>query len=1215
VDPLDNTVSYRYDDRLNQVAITDARANAGQPGGGVTTMTYDAPGNRLSETNALGQTKSWTYDTQNHVLTATDARQKTTVYAYYPNGDLWKETDAKGGVTEYTYTPERQVATVKDPRLNTTTNTYDLVTKRLVRTTTAMGNATVFEYDAFGRLSGQVDPRGQVSGANPLLFKSTFTYNDSDQQTSVRDPRGNTTTTSYDLAGREESVTDAKGKITTYGYDAANRRTSVTDPNLAVTQTEYDQAGNVTATVTPTGDRTTSTFDLAGRQLTMTTPRGNVAGATQADYTSTYAYDANGNRKSVTDPLANTTSTDYDALNRPTIVTDPGGRQTTTAYDENGNVLSVTNPMGHISSSTYDELNRRVTQTTPRGKVGSTTYDEVGNVKSETTPLGNQTTWTYDNDNRMASMVEPRGNVTGGTPATYTWTYTYDPAGNRLTEKSPLNHTTTNTYDATNNQTTKTDALAHLTTWGYDELNRLSAVTGPDAPACTTGVNCVGLKKSTVYAYDPAGNLTTRTDPNGHATGYTYDQSRRLKQVLSPTNQKWTYAYDPDGNQNQIVTARGNANATPALGAISKVYDRRGMLTNINFGDGTTPNVTFAYDTAGRLESMADGAGTETYTLDNAGRVTQITRGTESFTYVYDNDGNVTSRKYPDTTTHTATFDNDGRLATILSGGQTTSFTYDPAGNLTKTTLPTGNGNQENRVYDASGRITRVESLKGTTVTVRANQTLDAAGNPTLIALTRGTTTTNQTFAYDAADRVTRNCVDITTACTATAAKRIEYTYDPIGNRLSQNRVGVTTPGSTTYSYNNVDQLFQTVAGTTTTTYGYDADGNQTSSGSKGYVYDLANRLTRHCPATTTCTNTATGRTDYTYDGQGKRLTKATSGTVDTKLSWDPIGGLPELALERTNSNALIRRYVQGPTGPVSMTTSAGTFYYHRDPIGSIRSVTSSTGAEQWRHDYDPFGENRLTTKVLTTAPTNPIQFAGEALDSETNLYHLRARQYDVSAGRFSALDPEVPAVADPYISSYLYVADRPLTATDPTGRYAIDMPPKSLGRLGAASPVGRAVMISRTIARGLFAVGAQPIIDATNEALAGQAARETAVLEEILTRSRAMALSEAEMNKRGQPRKDGNHLHHIVALFSANPFNVASQRIMLEAPVSLVDYDNNIWLPAAQHRRLHTNFYYQNVNRRLERSKASGEAGVRGALRRIKVLLAARRLPINRVG
>ena len=167
-------------------------------------------------------------------------------------------------------------------------------------------------------------------------------------------------------------------------------------------------------------------------------------------------------------------------------------------------------------------------------------------------------------------------------------------------------------------------------------------------------------------------------------------------------------------------------------------------------------------------------------------------------------------------------------------------------------------------------------------------------------------------------------------------------------------------------------------------------------------------------------------------------LTRATNGTIATKFSWDPIGPLPELALERTNANALIRRYVHGPDGPVSFTTTSGTFYDHRDPIGSVRSVSSSTGVEQWKYDYDPFGENRATTKAVTTAPSNPVQFAGEFLDIETNYYHLRARQYDPALGRFLALDPIPAPGSSPFMQSFAYVGNRPLVLVDPRGEKAM---------------------------------------------------------------------------------------------------------------------------------------------------------------------------------
>ena len=231
---------------------------------------------------------------------------------------------------------------------------------------------------------------------------------------------------------------------------------------------------------------------------------------------------------------------------------------------------------------------------------------------------------------------------------------------------------------------------------------------------------------------------------------------------------------------------------------------------------------------------------------------------------------------------------------------------------------------------------------------------------------------------------------------------------------------------STAYTYNNADQLTSSLTGGVTNAYTYDDDGNQTGDGAKTFVYDLENRLTRHVSGATTTT--------YTYDGQDKRLTRATNGTVNVKYSWDTVGGIPELALERDGTGGLVRRYVQGPIGPVSVATPAGVFYYASDPIGSVRSVTDSAGVEQWRYDYDPYGEPRATTQTQAGAPVNPVQFTGEYLDTESALYHLRARQYDPTTGRFDAMDPVDGPLTDPYTGEYVYVSDGPLRYTDPLG-------------------------------------------------------------------------------------------------------------------------------------------------------------------------------------
>jgi RHS repeat-associated protein len=78
-----------------------------------------------------------------------------------------------------------------------------------------------------------------------------------------------------------------------------------------------------------------------------------------------------------------------------------------------------------------------------------------------------------------------------------------------------------------------------------------------------------------------------------------------------------------------------------------------------------------------------------------------------------------------------------------------------------------------------------------------------------------------------------------------------------------------------------------------------------------------------------------------------------------------------------------------------------------------------------------------LETKNDTKAPSNVTKFDGQYLDA-TGLYHMRARQYDSSAGRFTTPDPLTPIRAFPYASTYAFVYDRPMMLVDPSGMGAV---------------------------------------------------------------------------------------------------------------------------------------------------------------------------------
>lgn len=61
------------------------------------------------------------------------------------------------------------------------------------------------------------------------------------------------------------------------------------------------------------------------------------------------------------------------------------------------------------------------------------------------------------------------------------------------------------------------------------------------------------------------------------------------------------------------------------------------------------------------------------------------------------------------------------------------------------------------------------------------------------------------------------------------------------------------------------------------------------------------------------------------------------------------------------------------------------------------------------------------------------MKFTGECQDP-AGLYHLRARQYDPELGRFTKTDPYLSSAWDPYVSSYVYVNNRPTVGVDPSG-------------------------------------------------------------------------------------------------------------------------------------------------------------------------------------
>lgn len=408
----------------------------------------------------------------------------------------------------YTYTPNGSVDTSKD----------------------AKNNLTVYLYDGFDRLGRTHYPLP----ATPNLA------NANDYEENTYDPNGNVTVL------RKRSA-----QTVTQTWDNLNRLTARTYPVAADNVTfGYDLRGLRTAAQYANGSHTiTYAWDNAGRQLNTTAGGKTVA----------YQYDPAGNRTRTTWPGTFYVATSYDALNRPTALT------------ENGSVS--------LASYAYDDLSRRTTVTLGNGTTVQRTYDNQGamaTLKNFLASTAQEVQYTYvRNQIRELKSVTWSNNIyqwAGAAPGTQSYT------ANGL-----------NQYTAAAGATLGYDTNGNLTgdgtwTYTYDVDNRLKT-------ANKTGT-------AGTLGYDPEGRLRTTTI-NGTTLGLLYDGTNLITEYdAAGTTVLRRYVHGP-GTDEPIVWYEGAGTTAKNwlyadhLGSIVATANSAGASTaTYTYGPFGEPNVT-----------------------------------------------------------------------------------------------------------------------------------------------------------------------------------------------------------------------------------------------------------------------------------------------------------------------------------------------------------------------------------------------------------------------------------------------------------------------------------------------------------------------------------------------------------------------------------------------------------------------------------------------
>ncbi len=182
------------------------------------------------------------------------------------------------------------------------------------------------------------------------------------------------------------------------------------------------------------------------------------------------------------------------------------------------------------------------------------------------------------------------------------------------------------------------------------------------------------------------------------------------------------------------------------------------------------------------------------------------------------------------------------------------------------------------------------------------------------------------------------------------------------------------------------------------------------------------------------------GRTTYTYNGEGKRLTKVnSSGTI--KYLYDQA----KVAIERDVSNNNLATYTHEGGGLfydlISVERSNSDYWYLFDGLGSVTEMVDSNEDTQNSYRYEAFGQIKSSSENVTNYYKYVGAF-GVHHDSALALYFMQARYYKASIGRFITMDPMrgAPQVP-PSLHRYLYIANNPVNYVDASGLLSPPVP------------------------------------------------------------------------------------------------------------------------------------------------------------------------------
>ncbi|MBI3885552.1 MAG: RHS repeat-associated core domain-containing protein [Opitutae bacterium] len=643
--------SYDSEGRKTHAYVPDATPLVSADGPYTQTI-YDLIGRVRFEMDEAGSLVEYTYDNncgcamrRKSMIRHLQSGNEITFFDYDKAGNQTLVTDPRGNTTSTDYDEQSRPTTVHYPATDehpatTMVTGYDLLGRR-VSITDQEGKVTRNRYDGLGRL---VEVRQYLDQS---LAAGDAGFSQPPSAIGVVSTRY-----TYDETGNQLSQADARGNTTNYQYDSVGRRTQRTLPDAAVETTQFDEWGNLWKRTDFAGKTTTFLYDVRNRLIEkQADPSHPSLIYPHAPDKITYGYDAVGNR---TDALVEKGAAVLYAENTPFNERNWQQSKETSlgklTYDRYANGL-----LKSIASSTadgvklgyrYDGANRLAfTDDTAGGTTRTTAYgyNADGSLASVTTPNAIVHAYNYDTLNRLRTL-----NVAKGAVSLHSYDYKLRASGHRRQIIENGARTSTFDYDSLyrlTNETLAGDTHGNngIVAYGLDKVgNRETRTSSIGAvPSATSSFNSRDWLNSDTY--DANGNTTVSvgitTQPD------VYDFEDRLIIRRRPDGSTVNLSYDADGILRQKTVFNASSTLVSATGYFTDKLNPTGYAQvieeRINAAAGTTVKV-YAYGSDLISQStLAPGSTLSVlryFTYDGLGSVRELTSESGSITDAYDYD-------------------------------------------------------------------------------------------------------------------------------------------------------------------------------------------------------------------------------------------------------------------------------------------------------------------------------------------------------------------------------------------------------------------------------------------------------------------------------------------------------------------------------------------------------------------------------------------------